>query len=194
MSENDKLRDFLKAASLRFKTHKSDIANQISRALASEHIERLGSPPEAAPATLELLNFLPKRQTALIACLAKCRENLSWREAGFGKLPKEFSKRIFASELIGPNGLFESSNVRIGLLIQREHLSYPKHWHAAEELYLVLNGTAYWSTDDDPEILCPPESFVHHKSRQPHSMTTNAEPILALWGWTGDVDGKSYSI
>ena len=60
MSDNDKLRDFLKAASLRFKTHKSDIANQISRALAFEHFERLERPPEAAPATLELLNFLPK--------------------------------------------------------------------------------------------------------------------------------------
>lgn len=194
MSENDNLRDFLTGVGLRFQTHKSNIAKQISLALASELTPRQDRPLEAAPVTISLLDFLPKKQTDLIACLATCADKLTWREAGFGKLPKEFSKRIFASELIGPNGLFKSSNIRIGLLIQHEHLSYPKHWHAAEELYLVLNGAAYWSTDDYPAILYPPESFVHHKSRQPHNMTTQAEPLLALWGWTGDIDGKSYSI
>ena len=31
-------------------------------------------------------------------------------------------------------------------------------------------------------------------SGQTHNMTTYSEPLLALWGWTGDIDGASYSI
>ena len=193
MSDYNELRGFLSAASLRFQDHESKIAQHISLALADDPKLNQNRIPEAAPVTVLLHNVLPKKQTNLISRLAKCADSLSWREAGFGKLPKELSKRIFASELIGPNGFFESTNIRIGLLIQQEKIAYPKHWHDAEELYLVLNGNAYWSVDDDPAVLYRPDSFVHHKSCQPHSMTTQAEPLLALWGWTGDIDGNSYS-
>ena len=194
MSDYNEIRGFLSAASLRFQDHKSKIAQHISLALADDPKLNQNRIPEAAPVTVSLHNLLPKKQTNLISRLATCADSLSWREAGFGKLPKEFSKRIFASELIGPNGLFESTNIRIGLLIQQEKIAYPKHWHDAEELYLVLNGNAYWSVDYDPAVPYRPDSFVQHKSCQPHSMTTQAEPLLALWGWTGDIDGKSYSI
>jgi len=193
MSDYNELRGFLSAASLRFQDHESKIAQHISLALADDPKLNQNRIPEAAPVTVLLHNVLPKKQTNLISRLAKCADSLSWREAGFGKLPKELSKRIFASELIGPNGFFESTNIRIGLLIQQEKIAYPKHWHDAEELYLILNGNAYWSVDDNPADLYPPDSFVHHKSCQPHSMTTQAEPLLALWGWTGDIDGNSYS-
>ena len=194
MSEYHKMEDFFSAASLRFQNHKSKIAQHISVALADDLILKQDSIPEAAPMSVSLLDFLPKKQTSLTRCLATCADILSWREAGFGTLLKEFYKHIFASELIGPNGLFESSNIKIGLLIQHEQIAYPKHWHAAEELYLILNGNAYWSIDDDPAVLYSAGSFVHHKSHQPHSMTTQAEPLLALWGWIGDIDGTSYSI
>jgi hypothetical protein len=194
MSEYHKMRGFLSAASLRFQNHKSKIAQDISVALVDDLNLKQDRIPEAAPVSISLLDFLPEKQTNLTSCLATSANALSWREAGFGKLPKEFSKRIFVSELIGPNGLFESSNIRVGLLIQHEQIAYPKHWHAAEELYLILNGNSYWSTDDDPAVLYSPDSFVHHKSHQPHSMATQAEPLLALWGWIGDIDGKSYSI
>ena len=194
MSDYNELRGFLSAACLRFQDHKSKIAQHISAVLTDNPKLNQNRVPEAAPVTVSLPDFLPSKQTTLTSRLATCADSLSWREAGFGKLPNEFSKRIFASELIGPNGLFESTNIRIGLLIQQEKITYPKHWHDAEELYLVLNGNAYWSVDDDPAVLYRPDSFVHHKSCQPHSMTTQAEPLLALWGWTGDIDGKSYSI
>jgi hypothetical protein len=115
MSDYNELRGFLSAASLRFQDHKSKIAQHISLALADDPKLNQNRIPEAAPVTVSLHNLLPKKQSNLTNCLAKCAGSLSWREAGFGKLPKEFSKRIFASELIGPNGLFESTNIRIGV-------------------------------------------------------------------------------
>ena len=194
MFEDDKLKDFLMAASLQFETHKSKIAKHISLALAADLAKRQNSIGEIAPVHICLHDFLPQKHTDLIRSLTRCADALRWREAGFGKLPEKFSKRIYASELIGPKGLFENTQIRIGLLIQQGQLAYPKHWHAAEELYLVLSGNAYWSIDSDTAVLYPPESFVHHKSLQPHSMTTVEEPLLALWGWTGDINGSSYSI
>jgi hypothetical protein len=188
------LSNFLAAAGKKFQTHPSDIAQAIYQALVSDLILRQRPVVEAAPLEVSLSNFLKDGKSDLISLLLQCSDLLTWREAGFGKLPEEFSKRIFASEIIGPKGIIDNPSIRVGLLLQLDYVAYPKHWHSAEELYLVLLGEAHWSVDDGSPEVRSPESFVHHKSNQPHSMTTIEEPLLAMWGWTGDIDGQSYSV
>ena len=188
------LSNFLAAAGKKFQTHPSDIAQAIYQALVSDLIPRQRPVVEAAPLEVSLSNFLKDGKSDLISLLLQCSDLLTWREAGFGKLPEEFSKRIFASEMIGPKGIIDNPSMRVGLLLQLDYVAYPKHWHSAEELYLVLLGEAHWSVDDGSPEVRPPESSVHHKSNQPHSMTTIEEPLLAMWGWTGDIDGQSYSV
>ena len=188
------LSNFLTAAGKKFQTHPSDIAQEIYQALDSDLIPRQSPVVEAAPVDVSLSNFLKDGRSDLISLLLQCSDLLSWREAGFGKLPEEFSKRIFASEIIGPKGIIDNPSMRVGLLFQLDHVAYPKHWHSAEELYLVLLGEAHWSVDDGSSEVRSPENFVHHKSNQPHSMKTIDEPLLAMWGWTGDIDGQSYSV
>ena len=188
------LSNFLAAAGKKFQTHPSDIAQAIYQALVSDLILRQSPVVEAAPVDVSLSSFLQDGQSDLISLLLQCSDLLTWREAGFGKLPEEFSKRIFASEIIGPKGIIDNPSMRVGLLLQLDHVPYPKHWHSAEELYLVLLGEAHWSVDDGSSEVRSPENFIHHKSNQPHSMTTFDEPLLAMWGWTGDIDGQSYSV
>ena len=188
------LSNFLAAAGKKFQTHPSDIAQAIYQALVSDLIPRQNPVVEAAPVDVSLSNFLKDGRSDLISLLLQCSDLLTWREAGFGKLPEEFSKRIFASEIIGPKGIIDNPSMRVGLLLQLDHVPYPKHWHSAEELYLVLLGEAHWSVDDGSSEVRSPENFIHHKSNQPHSMTTFDEPLLAMWGWTGDIDGQSYSV
>ena len=188
------LSNFLAAAGKKFQTHPSDIAQAIYQALVSDLIPRQRPVVEAAPLEVSLSNFLKDGKSDLISLLLQCSDLLTWRAAGFGKLPEEFSKRIFASEIIGPKGIIDNPSIRVGLLLQLDYVAYPKHWHSAEELYLVLLGEAHWSVDDGSPEVRSPESFVHHKSNQPHSMTTIEEPLLAMWGWTGDIDGQSYSV
>ena len=188
------LSNFLAAAGKKFQTHPSDIAQAIYQALVSDLILRQSPVVEAAPVDVSLSSFLQDGQSDLISLLLQCSDLLSWREAGFGKLSEEFSKRIFASEIIGPKGIIDNPSMRVGLLLQLDHVPYPKHWHSAEELYLVLLGEAHWSVDDGSPEVRSSENFVHHKSNQPHSMKTTEEPILAMWGWTGDIDGQSYSV
>ena len=188
------LSNFLAAAGKKFQTHPSGIAQELYQALDSDLIPRQSPVVEAAPVDVSLSNFLKDGRSDLISLLLHCSDLLTWREAGFGKLPEEFSKRIFASEIIGPKGIIDNPSMRVGLLFQLDHVAYPKHWHSAEELYLVLLGEAHWSVDDGSSEVRSPENFVHHKSNQPHSMTTIDEPLLAMWGWTGDIDGQSYSV
>jgi hypothetical protein len=188
------LSNFLAAAGKKFQTNPSDIAQAIYQALVSDLIPRQSPVVEAAPVDVSLSSFLQDGQSDLISLLLQCSDLLSWREAGFGKLSEEFSKRIFASEIIGPKGIIDNPSMRVGLLLQLDHVPYPKHWHSAEELYLVLLGEAHWSVDDGSPEVRSPETFVHHKSNQLHSMTTIDEPLLAMWGWTGDIDGQSYSV
>ena len=188
------LSNFLAAAGKKFQTNPSDIAQAIYQALVSDLILRQSPVVEAAPVDVSLSSFLQDGQSDLISLLLQCSDLLSWREAGFGKLSEEFSKRIFASEIIGPKGIIDNPSMRVGLLLQLDHVPYPKHWHSAEELYLVLLGEAHWSVDDGSPEVRSSENFVHHKSNQPHSMKTIEEPLLAMWGWTGDIDGQSYSV
>ena len=188
------LSNFLAAAGKKFQTHPSDIAQAIYQALVSDLILRQSPVVEAAPVDVSLSSFLQDGQSDLISLLLQCSDLLSSREAGFGKLSEEFSKRIFASEIIGPKGIIYNPSMRVGLLLQLDHVPYPKHWHSAEELYLVLLGEAHLSVDDGSPEVRSPETFVHHKSNQPHSMTTIDEPLLAMLGWTGDIDGQSYSV
>ena len=194
MQDIKTLSNFLTAAGKKFQTHPSDIAQEIYQALDSDLIPRQSPVVEAAPVDVSLSNFLKDGRSDLISLLLQCSDLLTWREAGFGKLPEEFSKRIFASEIIGPKGIIDNPSMRVGLLFQLDHVAYPKHWHSAEELYLVLLGEAHWSVDDGSPEVRSSENFVHHKSNQPHSMKTIEEPLLAMWGWTGDIDGQSYSV
>ena len=188
------LSNFLAAAGKKFQTHRSNIAQAIYQALVSDLILRQSPVVEAAPVDVSLSSFLQDGQSDLISLLLQCSDLLSWREAGFGKLSEEFSKLRGAMERMGPKGIMDNPSIRVGLLLQLDHVAYPKHWHSAEELYLVLLGEAYWSVDDGSSEVRSPENFVHHKSNQPHSMTTIDEPLLAMWGWTGDIDGQSYSV
>ncbi|MEH6458138.1 MAG: dimethylsulfonioproprionate lyase family protein, partial [Cocleimonas sp.] len=97
-------------------------------------------------------------------------------------------------EIIGPSGMIIDQRFRFGLLLQDPQIHYAKHQHAAEELYLVLNGEAAWSVDDNEIITRDVGEFIHHAENQPHQMETNNEPLLAMWAWLGDINAESYSI
>jgi quercetin dioxygenase-like cupin family protein len=68
---------------------------------------------------------------------------------------------------------------------------YPLHAHPAIELYLVIAGHAQWTTPASERIV-PPGEFVLHHANQPHAMRTFAEPLLALYGWRGEIDTPAF--
>ena len=66
---------------------------------------------------------------------------------------------------------------------------YPAHAHAATELYHVLGGRARWQRGGEPWALRPPGAFILHPSGVAHAMATEAQPLLALYVWYGDMAG-----
>ena len=194
MHIEDKLIYFFSALGERLKKNKSIIAKDISDALLGTKNMPWSMKPSVSPSNAKFFNTLFEDKSNLMQLCVNCVDQLHWRQAGFGKLPENLSQEISITEFIGPDGIFENPNVRIGLLLQSPEIHYPRHWHIAEELYYIISGTANWAADDEKEKLCQPGNFVHHMSGQTHNITTCSEPLLALWGWTGDIDGASYSI
>ena len=119
---------------------------------------------------------------------------LSWRCPGFGKIPDEVASRMAVCEIIGPNGEVKHETVRTGLLFQAPDVTYPRHSHAAEEIYFPLTGPVDWQIDDAKWRQKEAGSFVHHLPYQVHAIRTGKTPLLTIWGWSGDIGSDSYRI
>lgn len=194
MTATYRLNAFMRAASKQFERDESAIAQSVSRLLAKENAAPPELPPAQMPACAALPEMLGDPEEELNQLLAACAEDLHWRQAGFGKLPDDALQQLAVAELIGPDGMFRNQKMRIGLLIQRQGFHYPWHRHAAQEVYLVLKGTALWAVDNADPSPRAPGSIILHASQQPHTIVTVQDPICALWGWVGDIAGWSYSL
>jgi len=126
---------------------------------------------------------------SLVAAVDGIRDQLCWREMTNSDLPENFLRSHGYVELIGAEGEIGSPDIRLGLYLQAPGIFYPSHAHHAEEFFLVLGGTAKWRKDDGEWQPRPPGSFIHHQPSQPHATTTFDEPMLAIWGWVGNIDG-----
>jgi mannose-6-phosphate isomerase-like protein (cupin superfamily) len=101
------------------------------------------------------------------------------------------ASRIAFAELIGPDGPMSAPHSRVGFTLIAPHTSYPMHAHPAVELYWVMAGHALWETEAAKHI-APPGEFVLHRSHEAHAMRTFDAPLLALWGWSGDIDTPAF--
>jgi mannose-6-phosphate isomerase-like protein (cupin superfamily) len=98
--------------------------------------------------------------------------------------------RIAFAELIGPRGPLAAPDCRIGFTLMAAGTFYPLHAHPAEELYLVLSGAALWMAPPAQRV-APPGGLILHPSNQPHAMRTDQQPLLALYGWSGDINSPA---
>jgi mannose-6-phosphate isomerase-like protein (cupin superfamily) len=97
---------------------------------------------------------------------------------------------IAFAEVIGPRGWAGSDAIRVGLTLIGPDTYYPLHVHPAVESYAVLSGTAEWVADGETTVR-PPGAWILHDSGTPHAMRTGAEPLLAVYSWTGDLGSPS---
>jgi mannose-6-phosphate isomerase-like protein (cupin superfamily) len=105
----------------------------------------------------------------------------------------DLAGNIAFAELIGPDGDMDAPDCRVGFTLMAPDTYYPLHAHPAVELYFVISGNAEWRAGEATRRV-PPGELVLHRSSEPHSMRTFAEPLLALWSWSGDLDTPAYYI
>ncbi len=121
-------------------------------------------------------------------------DRIPWREVDPAIIPDSYIGRHAFCELLGPDGLVASHSCRIGLYVQAPETLYGAHSHAAEEIFLVLSGTAHWQRGDGPFEAHTSGTLIHHRADQSHATRTLAEPLLAIWGWQGDIAFDSYRL
>ena len=118
---------------------------------------------------------------------------LAWMQ-GTMKMPDSFRGRFTYVELVGPCGMTANDDISFGLYLQQCDTIYPSHWHAAQEDYLVVSGTALWQIESQGFVAQEPGTHIVHGSNQPHATTTLQDPLLALWFWQGDIRDSTYRV
>lgn len=129
----------------------------------------------------------------LVDLLAPVAHALDWTEGDL-PVPAAFRGRYAFVTLIGEGTPMPDDTCYFGLYLQAPDSHYPSHWHAAEEIYIVLSGTALWQQGEAPFGARRPGSQILHRSYEPHAMDTRAEPLLAMWTWTGDLRSDTYAV
>lgn len=189
------LADLVQAAADAYETTGSKPA-----AAAAKRLRGVATVPAPAEAGAQppALKDLPSGLKAMPAgrlgrLIAASAGEVTWT-GGVFKMPDGFVGRYAYVEIVGPDGLVGCPKLRFGLYLQSPDSYYPPHDHAAEEFYYVVGGGARWQIDDGEFFTTRPGSFVHHKPHQRHAMETAADPLLAMWIWTGDIRTETYRI
>jgi len=129
----------------------------------------------------------------LIRVLLESASRLAWRQTYTAQeLGADFLDNYGWTEVLGLRGPYHSDRLACGFLLLGPRTHYPRHQHAAEELYVPLYGRADWLQGDTVWRCHDPGTVVHHRALEPHAMRTRDEPLLAVYLWRGgDLAAKS---
>jgi len=150
---------------------------------------------ETGPTPKHLADALAASQThPLAARLAEVAAEIPWVQVSGHTMPPSIAGRYAYCDIVGPDALVRSDDICFGAYLQYPDTWYPMHWHAAEELYFPISGTALWSRDGVAGEPVPPGQLIRHASYERHAMRTGTAPMLALWVWLGNLDFSTYGI
>jgi mannose-6-phosphate isomerase-like protein (cupin superfamily) len=131
--------------------------------------------------------------TGLRADLALNRAAFQWGQSyGEDDFGPDFINNYAYLEILGTRGHFRSDTVACGLLMIGPNTAYPAHRHTAEEIYVIVSGTAAWMKAGSDYEKLSPGTVVHHPSQIVHAMRTDTEPLVVIYIWRGgDLAQKS---
>jgi len=122
----------------------------------------------------------------LIAALLHVSPTLAWRQTYTAdEMTRDFLDNYGWTEVLGLHGPRHSERVACGFLLLGPRTHYPRHQHAAEELYVPLSGRAEWQQGDRLWRRHEPGTVIQHRSEEAHAMRTQDEPLLAIYLWRG---------
>lgn len=155
---------------------------------------------EIAPNTLPVLSFLStiaeqaeKVSKQLAQLLEQYQSHLHFNQTytvdDFGA---EFLQQYGWLKLLGPDAYWHSDSLSSGFVLFGNDITYPEHWHVAEELYLPISGTADWYHEEYGWQTKLPGDVIYHSSNIKHAIRTTGEPLLLMYVWrAGDLMQKS---
>ncbi|MBT5433484.1 MAG: cupin domain-containing protein, partial [Rhodospirillaceae bacterium] len=146
--------------------------------------------PVAASLVLPLLDAGPG--SPLAAAMRSVAPLIPWREPPQGEIEKYMGGRNCMSRLVGPDSLFRSDAIGFGTFYMAPDVLYPRHMHAAEEIYVVVSGGGSWALGDGGFEERGPGNVIHVTPWLPHALRANDQGLLMLWAWQGNIDLDAY--
>ena len=96
------------------------------------------------------------------------------------------------AQIVGPGSMLARDDVRMGLFMLHAASDYPDHVHGADEVYIVLTGSAEWSLNGRAYETKVAGDIIEVPSMTVHALRTFSDPALTLWSWTGDITMDRY--
>lgn len=122
----------------------------------------------------------PDLQQAIVGAAPVAHWRETYKDTDIGA---DFLTRFGCYCIIGEGGPYLSSDIRLYMVYMPAHFYYPWHHHPAEEIYLVVSGSALFKKGMCADEVLSPGQTSFHKSNQPHAMATQEEPVLCLVAW-----------
>jgi len=134
----------------------------------------------AAPEAHELLQTFVRQQAHL-------RWEQSYRK-GDGLVPDAMLDAYGFAEIIGARGPFVSERIRAGIAVWGPGIVYPRHQHQAEEVYILLSGSARFRLGDNAETTHDYGDVVFVASNTRHGFCCGDEALVVCYLWqAGDL-------
>ncbi len=161
----------------------------------------LAKPDRTLPAkALPVLTFLPQMEALAPPCnqrfisllsswQADLHFNQTYTEEDFGA---GFLQKYGWIKFLGPDAYWHNDEISSGFVLLGDNVTYPQHWHEAEEIYLPISGTGDWYHEQYGWQSKSPGDKIEHASNIKHSVRSHGQPLLLLYIWRGgDLAQKS---
>ncbi len=127
----------------------------------------------------------------LVARFAMHKHRLRWEQSyrrEDGLVPDAMLDGYAFSEVIGKRGPFVSERIRCGLGVWGPGIEYPRHHHQAEEVYLVLAGSAVFELGGTGPARRGVGDIVYVAPNEVHGFNTTDDLLVVFYLWqAGDL-------
>ena len=153
---------------------------------------------EATPAYLPAADFLADaiststaRGGELLSLFEQHKSRLRWEQSyrkQDGLVPQAMLDGYGFAEIIGQQGPFVSDRIRAGVGVWGPGIVYPRHQHQAEEVYILLSGSAEFNVGDSGEFEYGTSEIVFVESNTMHGFRTTDRALVVFYLWqAGDL-------
>ncbi|MGD2172158.1 MAG: dimethylsulfonioproprionate lyase family protein [Gammaproteobacteria bacterium] len=136
----------------------------------------------------EALADAPDETRDLLALFERHRRELHWEQSYCKQdalVPEAMLDGYGFAEIIGRRGPFVSERIRAGIGVWGPGIPYPRHRHDAEEVYILLAGSAGFVVGEAGETTHSAGDVVFVESAQPHGFRTTDRILVVYYLWQG---------
>ena len=146
-----------------------------------------GEPATALPVLGHLPGLPLPQDAAAVRALnlfAAAAASFNWRQSyDENDFSRHFLNNYGWVMLAGDGGLIRAEGLLITLLMLGPGAIYPRHSHAAEEIYQVIAGEVDIDTGDMGWRRYTPGMTCHHIPWVPHALRCGASPVMLMAIW-----------